>query len=302
MNLTGLLDEATLQSIEQQDLKTLAKLDKHGLLIAPGESAQAFAARLRKLAQALKQLQSDVKKHRNFEAAPGIYLAEKNTIDQSIINEALAVNEKLYDVRPDWVPGYFANESFGFFWGGCSLSDPDSGMALFIIRKSFKQKRKWLFYNRQELLSHELTHAAHQAFDQWQFEEYFAYRTAHSPLRKYLGGCFIHKFDAWGFLLPILLLPVVQFLNISGLIQLPVKYFWISAGIYPLFLVCRTMFINHMAQRARNYLKSLKIKNVDAILFRMSASEIKTLAHRQMPQGNDLRWELLAQRLQDKEN
>lgn len=301
MNLNGLLDENTLKAVAGEDLKVLAKLDKHGLMPIPGEDAGAFAERLARLAEALQLLAHDVRKNGNFEVAPGIKISAKNTIPPSIINEALAVNEKLYDVRPDWVPGFFANESFGFFWGGCSLSDPESGLALFIIRKSFKQKRKWLFYNRQELLSHELTHAAHQAYDQWQFEEYFAYRTAHSPFRRWLGSSFIHKFDAWGFLLPILLLPVVQFLNISGTMHLPVGYFWALAAVYPVFLVCRTAWINSLAQRARNYLKSQKVKQTDAILFRMSVDEIKMLARRQMPQGNDLRWQLLSQRLNARE-
>ena len=301
MSIAKLLTCAVLQAVANGDEKVLTELDSHGLLPAPGENANDFAKRLELLANALQALDKDLKKHKSFEVAPGIKISKSDAVSQAIKDEALVVNETLYDVRPDWVPGFFANESFGFLWGGCSLSDPESGLALFIIRKAFKQKRFWLFYDRRELLAHEMTHAAHQVFDEWQFEEYFAYQTANKPLRKIFGGCFIHKYDSLGFLLPILLLPVVQFLNILGLTALPMWIFWLLAAVYPIYLFCRTLRTNAIAAAARKFLQSLKVRKPDAVLFRMSVKEIRLLAKKQMPQGDDLRWKLLRKRLEDKE-
>jgi hypothetical protein len=302
MKSSPLFTPQKLQLLTAGDGKVLNEFDRQGLFPGADETAEEFAQRMQKLAAALNELRDNLKKTSDLEVDSGIRIGSKVEIPPSITNEALAETDQLYAVRPEWVPGFFANESFGFFWGGCSLSDPASGLSLFIIRKAFKKKTRWLVYSRKELLAHEMTHAAHQAFNEWQFEEYFAYRTAHSPFRRWLGSSFIHKFDAWGFLLPILLLPVVQFLNISGTMHLPVGYFWALAAVYPVFLICRTAWINSLAQRARNYLESQKVKQTDAILFRMSVDEIKMLARRQMPQGNDLRWQLLSQRLNARED
>ena len=98
-----------------------------------------------------------------------------------------------------------------------------------------------------------------------------------------------------------LLVVVMQFLNVMKVVDLPMWIFYLLAAVYPVFLVCRTAWINSLAQRARNYLESQKVKQTDAILFRMSVDEIKMLARRQMPQGNDLRWQLLNQRLNARE-
>ena len=301
MKASELFDSARLEALAKGDEALLMQYDRCGLLIAPGETAEEFAARLKKLYGALKTLESELKNGAVCEVSPGIRIANSMQIPSAVVQEALSVTEKLYDVRTDWVPGFFANESFGMLWGGCSLSDPESGLALFIIRKNFRQRQNWLFYNRRELLAHEMTHAAHQVFDQWLFEEYFAYRTAESRSRKFFGGCFIHKYDALGFLLPILLLPLMQFLNLLGWVQLPMAIFWVLAVLYPLFLVIRCVGIARRAALARKFLQQQKIARPEAVLFRLTAAEIKSLAGGTMPEGDDLRWKILAKYFDNKE-
>lgn len=293
MKSSGLFSSKQLQMLAAGDEKVLNDFDAQGLFPGIGESAEEFAARMGKLSAALEKLHNDLKKTPDLEVASGIRINEKNAISGNVTNEALAQTGALYNVRPEWVPGFFANESFGIFWGGCSLSDPDSGLSLFIIRKAFKKKPRWLFYRRQELLAHEMTHASHQAFTEWMFEEYFAYQTASSALRKFFGGCFIHKFDSLGFIGPILLLPVMQFLNLFQIVNCPMGFFWCLAGVYPAFLALRTCWINRIAGRARKFLIEKKAPHPGAALFRMSVAEIKTLAAGRMPQGNDLRWKIL---------
>ena len=297
MSSFRLLTPAKLSAAAAGDMEVIRELDKHGLLPAPGEDAPAFARRLSQLAAALGELEAALKKHPEYEVAPGMIISSKHRIGREITGEALQVTSQLYDVRPEWVPGFFANESGGIFWGGCALSDPASNLTLFIIRKAFQKKQRILVYNRRELMAHELTHAAHQALNDWFFEEYFAYRTASSPLRKFFGCCFIRQYDALGFLLPVLLLPVAQALNIFTALQMPMIIFWILAAVYPLFLTVRTLQINSAAARAEKFLRSMKIRNPAGILFRMTVSEIKMLARKQMPHGSDLRWQLLNERI-----
>ena len=73
MSIVKLLNRAVLQAVAHGDEKVLTELDSHGLLPVPGESANDFAKRLELLANALESLEKDLKKHKSFEVAPGIY-------------------------------------------------------------------------------------------------------------------------------------------------------------------------------------------------------------------------------------
>ena len=296
MSAGKIFKESLIKSVAAGDESALLYFDRQGLLPAPGEDAPAFAEKLTRLASALAELDSELKKDRPFEAAPGIRISSKDAIPENIYDEALKITGELYEVKPAWVPGFFANESFGALWGGCALSDPVSKLTLFIIRKAFARRRRWLVYDRRELMAHEMIHASHQAFDDWMFEEYFAYRSAGSALRKFFGGCFIQKYDAMCFLIPVLLLPLVQFLNLYGVINLPMWIFWIIAAVYPVYLTLRCSVINFTAYRARKFLQANHIAHPDAVLFRLTAAEIRSLARGIMVQGNDLRWQIIRKR------
>lgn len=294
-----LIDQQQLAAVANGDLKFLSRLDKRGLIPAVNETAPEFAQRLERLENALQELGKNLQQSVDYEPAPGIMISGKNRIPRPIINEALRLTGELYDVQPDWVPGFFANEKNGALWGGCALSDPASNLTLFIIRKIFRRQQKFLVYDRRELTAHELTHAAHQHVDEWLFEEYFAYQTARSKLRRFFGSCFIGKYDALLFLLPILLLPVVQMLNILGIILLPMWIFWVAAAIYPIYLLRRCWYIALIMRKARSFLLRNHVQKPDAVLFRMTVQEIQSLAAGVMPQGNDLRWQLINQRLEE---
>lgn len=299
MRSSTFLNSAAIAGVADGSASALRKFDRHGLFPAPGEDCKAFAARLTRLAAALEELENSLQTA-DVEPCAGIRLQSDAVIPADITGEALDKTVQLYDVKPDWVPGFFANESFGALWGGCALSDPESNLVLFIIRKTFRKKRKFLVYDRQELMAHELTHAAHQSIDELKYEEYFAYRTSRSRLRKFFGGCFIYKFDAMCFLLPILLLPVVQLLNVLTPLVLPMVYFYILAALYPLFLICRCFNTWQTAAKARRFLQKQGVDRPDAVLFRMTAQEIAALAKGKMAQGNDLRWTLIKERLEKK--
>ncbi len=295
MKSSLILNRSRINAAAAGSTQALLEFDRWGLPPAPGEDHQAFAERLQKLADALTELENQLRKHPQFEVAPGIKIAHARKIPPAICEEALQQTQELYDVRPEWVPGFFANESFGMLWGGCALSDPESNLVLFIIRKIFSKKRCYLVYDRQELMAHELTHAAHQALNELKYEEYFAYRTAHSPLRKLFGGCFVRKYDAWAFLLPILMLPVAQMLNLMQIIAVNMSIFYLIAAIVPCGLAIRCLLTARTANRARKFLLKKQIRKPDAVLFRLTAKEIKVLSAGKMPIIRDLRSQILAQ-------
>ncbi len=293
---SNLLTPGKIAAAGNGDWSTLLEFDRQGLFPAPEESAGDFAERLTRLADAVNDLDSQLQNHPVCEIVPGIKLESSLQIPQALRGEALNLVNDLYGVKPQWVPGFFADESFGALWGGCALSDEESGLVLFIIRKLFARKRRWLFYDRRELMAHEMTHAAHQSLNEWQLEEYFAYRTAQSPLRKFFGGCFIRKYDAAGFLGPILLLPVVQLLNIFGILSLPVSIFWVLAAIYPVYLIWRCSIIAGTVNKARRFLISQKVKHPDAVLFRLTYEEVKALKKGIWFNSSDLRTGIIRRR------
>ena len=285
MTATGVLavmkdvwSDAVIARARAGDMATLLRLDALGVLIAPGEDAEDFAGRLTRLRDAERGLREALKRDGTAEPVKGIVIRPDAEIPRSIRLAAWRVTERLYGVRPEWVAGFFVNERFGFLWGGCSLSEPGSGLNLFIIRRVFRKKQRWLCYDRTELLAHELCHAARQALDDWRFEEYFAYRTARSGLRRRFGSCFVHPLDAWGFLLPVMLLPVMQFLQVLGVWPGVMWPFWILAGVFPVFLLYRNGRTRSLARRAERRLREMGIAAPGAVLFRLTAPEIAELA------------------------
>ena len=142
MSASTLLNSKAIAEVAAGSASALRKFDRHGLFPAPGEDHQQFADRLSRLAAALNELKKNLEQNGSVEPCSGIKLQKNSAIPGNITGEALEKTCRLYDVNPDWVPGFFADESFGMLWGGCALSDPASTLVLFIIRKVFLKKRK----------------------------------------------------------------------------------------------------------------------------------------------------------------
>ena len=108
------------------------------------------------------------------------------------------------------------------------LSDPDEYFSVMLLRNAFRKHRRFLNYTRDELLAHELCHSVRQSLMEITLEEYFAYRTSKSPIRRYLGNCFIRDIDALFFVLPMLMLPIVEILKAA-------EFFTSYGLIWPMF-------------------------------------------------------------------
>jgi hypothetical protein len=137
-------------------------------------------------------------------------------------------------------------------------------------------------------------------------EEYFAYQTSSSKLRRYLGNCFISDMDALLFVFPALLLPVAQFLQMMFFPQLWMFPFWIIALCYPVYLFVRNHRARKLVRRARKVLLDAGIDMADAVLFRMTSNEIAELGGKRCPQDvlqymkdkavSELRWQVIVTR------
>ena len=292
-------------SFPEAELARGVELDGAGFLPRRGESAEQF----------LRRVETILGIHREFEAelaaagevgVYGLQLRSQDRIPDEIIGEAEEVTDRLYSFRTRHVPGFFLSRDVGLLWGGCMICDPDHPLSVFLIRGAFRKRQRWLFYNRRELLAHELCHSMRQSLEEITLEEYFAYQTSPSRLRRYLGNCFIREYDAIWFVIPALLLLLAQVAQSFWLPGLPVWPFWPVALAYPAFLLIRNGISRRLVKRAAKKLAAFGVEKPSAVLFRLDRGEIRRIGAMERPgefeqyaaerKESDFRWAILCAR------
>lgn len=293
--------------LEDTSLENLIRLDSRGFFPAPGEDETAFLSSVRKLAESYEALEAGLASGEKLDEAVGFRIGEGIPIGPDVMSEAAEETREKFDFEIDWVPGYFLSRGLGFLWGGCTIVT-DTDLALFFIRRDFRERKKWFLYSRRELLAHELCHVARNRLNDPEFEEHFAYMTSTSPLRRLLGNCFRSSFDAILFLVPILILLAAQTLTCFEILILPQLPFWILALIGPGWLVIRNHLTRKRYERAEENLRQAGIVHPRSVLFRASREEIlavsrsnpvevRTLIRSFMEK--ELRWRIIAARFLD---
>lgn len=300
-----------LEAAAAGDLETLITYDAHGLLLAPGESAQAFASRVRKLAANIAEVRQEVSRDGRLEFLD-TRLRREDEIPPAVFESARRQTHELYRFAIDWVPGFFTDYKMGLLHAGCAFYSYDDFFALFILRKSFQKREKWLIYSRTELMAHELCHIAHVGFRSLNYEELFAYQTATSGFRKLVGGVLRTPKDTYLILGSVLCLLVAQVTNV--LIRPP--ELWNSFpmplifGLVPLVIgvvVARYLTYRRRWRRAQNRLADcFGIQDTLAVTFRCSEAEIALLAAMRESeqlrqwlterQAESLRWQVILAR------
>ena len=289
-------------SFPEAELARGVELDGAGFLPRRGESAEQF----------FRRVETILGIHREFEAelaaagevgVYGLQLRSQDRIPDEIIGEAEEVTDRLYSFRTRHVPGFFLSRDVGLLWGGCMICDPDHPLSVFLIRGAFRKRQRWLFYNRRELLAHELCHSMRQSLEEITLEEYFAYQTSPSRLRRYLGNCFIREYDAIWFVIPALLLLLAQVAQSFWLPGLPVWPFWPVAVAYPAFLLIRNGISRRLVKRAAKKLAAFGVEKPSAVLFRLDRGEIRRIGAMERPgefeqyaaerKESDFRWAIL---------
>lgn len=292
-------------SFPEAELARGVELDGAGFLPRRGESAEQF----------FRRVETILGIHREFEAelaaagevgVYGLQLRSQDRIPDEIIGEAEEVTDRLYSFRTRHVPGFFLSRDVGLLWGGCMICDPDQPLSVFLIRGAFRKRQRWLFYNRRELLAHELCHSMRQSLEEITLEEYFAYQTSPSRLRRYLGNCFIREYDAIWFVIPALLLLLAQVAQSFWLPGLPVWPFWPVALAYPAFLLIRNGISRRLVKRAAKKLAAFGVEKPSAVLFRLDRGEIRRIGAMERPgefeqyaaerKESDFRWAILCAR------
>lgn len=266
-----------------EDAEFLFKLNSHGIFPAPLENAEDFRQRLlkeyayvQKISDEAVQKNSKIILWQTPDGSDKIEVRSDAVIERELFEPAFEITRNLYDFAIDYVPGFYLFEKVGLLWGGCSIYDDETEMKVFLLRPAFRNKKRFLIYDRTELIAHELCHCARQVIHDHDIEEYFAYQTSRSLLRKYIGNCFTKEFDALLFLLPALLLPIAQTVKSFVWTPLPLLPFWGFLGGVLGFFLFRNQKCRNTINKARKNLQKIS-GNPEAVLFRSTLGELKKL-------------------------
>jgi hypothetical protein len=298
-------DKKFIDSLSADNLALLAEADSNGFLMAPGEDISDYKQRLLDMGDAYGEIEKDIQSTKDYNIFGEFVLNTEKRINMEILDEAAALTRKYYDFSINWVPGFFLSKSLGILWGGCAIGFPENQVSVFIIRANFAKKKRWLFYKRDELLAHELCHVARMPVRDRTFEELFAYRLSPSRLRRYMGNCFRHDYDAVFFIVPIFILLAAQvsrlFFNLER--KIPIWPFWIMAAVYPLFLLLRNHFNRSIFFKAKKNLEKAGISRPLPILFRAAIDELNKISELKNPDElkkwlagkseSELRWKVM---------
>jgi len=287
------------------NIEDLTALDAAGFIAGRGETEAEYLARVSRIRSAHADFLARLQNDGSAEALDGITVSSDSAIPGEFYDAPAEITQKLYGFEVRHVPGFFLSRQVGLLWGGCLIGDPDLDFSLFLLRGSFRHREKWLFYSRNELLSHELCHSARQALGEVTLEEFFAYQTSPSRLRRIFGNCFIRDRDAVLFVLPSLILLVVELARSFLFSGFPSWIFWIPALAYPAFLLIRNWISLTLVKRANQALVGCGVARPFAVMFRCTREELKMLGRITSPEDlhtfaaareNEVRWRVIRER------
>lgn len=265
--------------LDKANLDELALFDAAGFPARDGESPEDLRKRVKETLAVQEEFLTQLKENSKAIVFDEIELFHKDLIPEELTSEVEELTDNLYGFKVKHVAGFFLSGTVGLLWGGCLIGDPDTNFSVFLLRNGFKNKKRWLFYNRTELMAHELCHSVRQVLEEHTLEEYFAYQTSPSALRRYLGNCFIKELDAILFIIPALLLFVAELLHTLLWPNMHMIYFWILALLYPAYLFIRNAKARKCVKKAAQKLQSLGFSNVNAVLFRCTRTELEEIGN-----------------------
>mgnify|MGYP000344251738 CR=1 FL=1 len=300
-----MFSEEQLTAVRNGELDTLSRLDEQGLCLGSGESCEQYAERLQKLTENIEKMDSALDESGCFEIE-GLELRPSNRVSEENFNEVADITGERYRFSIDWVPGFYINPSNSWLFGGCAFYFFPDFFVVFILRRSFHNKRKWLIYDRRELIAHELCHVARIGIDDGAYEEHFAYRTSFSGFRQLIGGMFHSPKDSFLLLSSAFILLGAQLLKVLVLPWLWLWPFWLLVGCSIGGLGLRHWLSCRKLQKAAGVLSNNGVEDCDAVLFRCTDEEISCLAKFkdsekfkewvQQKRAEEPRWQVIAHR------
>ena len=295
--------EDNLSQAASGNIDMLAAYDANGFLLGADEPSADFAKRIRLFQTNVQKMEDALRKDGKYDAE-GIIVTPNDRIPNTLFNKIAEHTKRLYRFQIDWVPGFFIDPSFSLLFGGCAFCSFPDFFTMFIIRRSFKTQEKWLIYNRDELLAHELCHVARIALLSEEFEETFAYQTSASSFRKLIGGIFRKQTDSFLFLGVTFILLFAQILRTQWLQAIPIWPFWSLVGLVFAWLLIRHAFHCRRLGIAQRHIAELfGADNALPVMFRCTDEELHRFASTQpqtlktwISEQTSLRWQIIRKR------
>lgn len=272
-----MINDDLIERARQGDLEALVSLDASGLLLGADESLEEYATRLRCLQNNVERMAGELRNQHTY-YIEGVTVRADSRIPAELFAEAHDDTERLYRFRLDWVPGFFINPRFSLLFGGCAFYLYPDFFALFIIRRAFATRSRWLIYSRRELLAHELCHVARIGLGSHRYEEVFAYQTSTSAFRRLAGSIFRGQWEALWFVGSTLGLLLAQLLQTLVLPWWPVWPFWALVLGVAAWLVIGLACLRRVWGRALAHAEWVVPGQGLAMLFRCTDAEIDVLA------------------------
>lgn len=213
-----------------------------------------------------------------------VKLTKKERLPGKAEEEALrktnALTKSLFGFSCDEIPFVFEDKGLSFWEGGALWIEEEQGTSLPHVQLKRKlQKGSYLMYKLEEVLSHEMLHAARIAYNEPRFEEILAYKTSKHPLRRYLGPMFRTSKEAGFFLLLLLAGLFLEMLSATGKIALTAPwmafpFFWLC------FLYARTRISHRTFEKTQRKIQGVlgKSSNSLAVMARLTDQEIKVFS------------------------
>ena len=218
---------------------------------------------------------------------------EPKTIE-FFLTPALLLCEKLFDMRPTWVEVQQKQKGLSL-WQGAALWVQEGEPFIQISPRLSKQFKRW--YTLEEVVAHELLHAARLTLCSSHFEEIAAYQTSPQRYRRYFG--------------PLIRSPAEVYVFLGALVCLGVGSLWplfsYCAYLAPflcLYALMRLFIAQRTFRRCREKLAFLlqeKSKAL-ALLVRLTDEEVRLFAHSsqqeiyryvEQKKEQELRWRML---------
>ena len=106
-----------MRTVSPAEMEELPELDRAGFFPAPGETAEEFRKRVRKIRRVFSDFDKEL---RNGTAEfDGLKLSAAGSVPDEFVRDAGEVTEALYGFQIRHVPGFFLSRGVGLLWGGC---------------------------------------------------------------------------------------------------------------------------------------------------------------------------------------
>lgn len=278
---------------------TYLEWNKQGIIPGPSESEEEFSKRAQYCLRLREELFSLVGTELPFDVS--------DQASEAILEKAVTKTRELYGIAPKWVPLFFSNYQLSLWQGGCAwifqLDEKTPTAAFLQLRSQFRLKEKYLgIYEREELISHELSHVGRMMYQEPQFEEILAYQSS-TGWRRWLGPIVQSSKESLFFILLLGFIILADLALISlGNDSAYRLFVWIK--LIPITIIilalARLAWRHYRFNKAKRNLEALFSSEASDILYRLTDQEINLFAksdpqgvHAYIEQQDSFRWKVI---------